>query len=443
MGGERGERAEGVARAEPIIRADGSVDGLGPLRRVASDLRSEADEPDAEQSERLLEQMRKCILVHHQLSCLLIHHSSLKAGLYGQSESDEANASMSAVECQMEVEESIQHIGGSTARLFSMALRDDHDLEAMEETLQNRVDEMIQSMRNELVMAGYSTDRGPMDTAQTLAMLGLDNDLVRSVGSAAEAEISIGSAEDPDASLRVAEAETLSQECALLSAELAARQAEATRLQRELDETWNISSDFHHSVTTRYFDEVQTATARNSELENVLEQLMAGIVPPEYQALAAGAPPISRPLEREESTRAGALCAVRREPVERHGARLGASAGPAPPMAEAVQESARIVAPQPAHVAPATEPLAQPHRAEVMERARPRTPVQARARPPGVSVHLPQVVPTPPPQQFVSRSDVVAATSPQLIHDVATPCPELLAHLDVQLRASQSEFWGM
>merc|ERR1719253_2244758 len=101
--------------------------------------------------------MRKCVLVHHQLSCLLIHGTALRAGLYkdggegpvvaGEGESFAEGAS---------IERSIQNLGGSTARLFSMALHDSQDLQAMAETLQERVDDMIQGAKGELKLAGYT-----------------------------------------------------------------------------------------------------------------------------------------------------------------------------------------------------------------------------------------------------------------------------------------------
>ncbi|CAE7633962.1 unnamed protein product [Symbiodinium pilosum] len=36
--------------------------------------------PAGDRTSRLLEQMRTCVLVHHQLSCLLVHASALDAG---------------------------------------------------------------------------------------------------------------------------------------------------------------------------------------------------------------------------------------------------------------------------------------------------------------------------------------------------------------------------
>merc|ERR1719253_2200999 len=99
-----------------------------------------------------MEQMRRCVLVHHQLSCLLIHNAALRAGLYGSNDStthrsagngavsDSAvNSNCMANESREELEESIHSIGGSTARLFSMALHDRHDLESMEGTLKRKV----------------------------------------------------------------------------------------------------------------------------------------------------------------------------------------------------------------------------------------------------------------------------------------------------------------
>ncbi|CAJ1434487.1 unnamed protein product [Effrenium voratum] len=94
-----------------------------------------------DQSSRLLEQMRACVLVHHQLSCLLIHSAALQAGLY-DGEADKGHALRS----------SIQSLGGSTARLFCMALRDQKDLHSMGETLGSRVDEMVEGLQAELCL---------------------------------------------------------------------------------------------------------------------------------------------------------------------------------------------------------------------------------------------------------------------------------------------------
>lgn len=120
-----------------------SID-LSPQEEVASS-RGSPTSPVGDQGARLLEQMRTCVLVHHQLSCLLIHSAALQAGLYGESENLD--------ECMGEgraVRQSIQSLGGSTARLFCMALRDRKDLRSMGETLSTRVDEMVAGLQKEV-----------------------------------------------------------------------------------------------------------------------------------------------------------------------------------------------------------------------------------------------------------------------------------------------------
>lgn len=118
-----------------------SID-LSPQEELAS---SSPTSPVGDQGARLLEQMRTCVLVHHQLSCLLIHSAALQAGLYGESENlDECVGEGRAVR------QSIQSLGGSTARLFCMALRDRKDLRSMGETLSTRVDEMVAGLQKEV-----------------------------------------------------------------------------------------------------------------------------------------------------------------------------------------------------------------------------------------------------------------------------------------------------
>lgn len=119
-----------------------SID-LSPREEVCSS--GSPTSPAGDQEARLLEQMRTCVLVHHQLSCLLIHSAALQAGLYGESDNLD--------ECMGEgqtVRKSIQSLGGSTARLFCMALRDRKDLRSMSDTLSSRVDGMVAGLHKEI-----------------------------------------------------------------------------------------------------------------------------------------------------------------------------------------------------------------------------------------------------------------------------------------------------
>ncbi|CAE6935064.1 unnamed protein product [Symbiodinium sp. CCMP2592] len=102
--------------------------------------------PTGDRISRLLEQMRTCVLVHHQLSCLLIHASALDAGIYG----DAASFDESTEEGNDALRRSIQSLGGSTARLFCMALQDQKDLRSMSHTLQSRVESMVEGLQTEL-----------------------------------------------------------------------------------------------------------------------------------------------------------------------------------------------------------------------------------------------------------------------------------------------------
>merc|ERR1712084_190689 len=56
------------------------------------------------------------------------------------------------------LKQSITRLGGSTTRLFSVALRDRHDLESMGDTLQQRVADMVQSTRGEFALAGCDSE---------------------------------------------------------------------------------------------------------------------------------------------------------------------------------------------------------------------------------------------------------------------------------------------
>merc|ERR1712070_428261 len=88
----------------------------------------------------------------------------------GHKSEAEGNFSSRPVEMIEELEESIHNMGGSTARLFSMVLRDRHDLESMEGTLCRKVEELVQNLRSEFDKANCGAERSPVATTHILAM---------------------------------------------------------------------------------------------------------------------------------------------------------------------------------------------------------------------------------------------------------------------------------
>ena len=118
--------------------------------------------------------MTRCVLVHHQLSCLLIHNAALRAGLYSGEESGARNAGANTAHVAgaspEELEESIHNIGGSTARLFSMALRDRHDLESMEGTLKQKVEQLTRIMQGEFKSANCNAENNPLASTYMFAI---------------------------------------------------------------------------------------------------------------------------------------------------------------------------------------------------------------------------------------------------------------------------------
>ena len=75
-----------------------------------------------------------------------MHSAALQAGLYEESENLDVclGAGLPALK------DSIQGLGGSTARLFCMALREPKDLSSMGQTLTERVEELKEGLQRQL-----------------------------------------------------------------------------------------------------------------------------------------------------------------------------------------------------------------------------------------------------------------------------------------------------
>lgn len=368
------------------------------------------------QSERLLEQMRKCVMVHHQLSCLLIHSAAVKAGLYN-ADGAATPALCDADSCDPEracaLEQSIQNLGGSTTRLFSVTLRDEHDCESMEETLQRRVDEMIDVMRKEYEgqLAGAADSRVDLAQARTMGAAGereralspasmargaeLTRELfqVQAELACAGREFSAADVQEASrsASAERAEAEALSEECERLADQLSARRADAAELRRELEEVWRESEGFHRAHTISRFAEVERAAHRNSELEAAIQELPTAPASGPWGGTGPGRP---------ADTRGGQ-------------ARHGVQAFP-------------VSAPESAQRLPG-----------------PLRPGRTREVPDGRKAHYwvdPRLAPGEQPR--LREVDVRAKHDADAAPPPAMGSVESLAQLDLALRLSQAEFWG-
>ncbi|CAE8617717.1 unnamed protein product [Polarella glacialis] len=210
----------------------------------------EIDSLPGEQHERLLEQMRKCVLVHHQLSCLLIHSAALQAGLCdreseGHESKEEADQIPSVGEGHLALQRSIQSLGGSTARLFSMALKNHQDLQSMGSTLQGRVDDMVTGMHREFELVGCHPPARAHQQAH----------------EAAPGE--------------EAECAQLSAECEQLEAQLAARRVEASSLRLELELFKSDAEARHRQLVEEYSDRLQCAEMRATIVGRAWQQLSA------------------------------------------------------------------------------------------------------------------------------------------------------------------------
>lgn len=373
-------------------------DEMRPLR-IARDCK--AQRAELEQRERLLEQMRKCVLVHHQLSCLLIHNEALQAGLYDPDQSGDQDT--------LEVERSIQNFGGSTSRLFSVALRDQQDLQSMEDTLQQRVDEMIHSMQSEFELAGRAADC----PAKILALASLEDEgELRQLQEDFSLNASALSSRTGRTPQSHSEVEALTLECEQTTLQLHMRNAEIASLRKELDVVEGASIEFHDTVTSRCFDEVQRITNRNTELEDLLEKL-GSIEEPGALSIrgscdngggASAAPGVCGQAQVQ-----GTSCAPEVRALER-GRRTARSSG-SPTNRTLATRSSRM----------SESPRVMKSRGRGNER--PRTPGREE----------------PALAQGFSRP--FARVNPKG-SQCAAAC-ESLAELDVQLRVSQSGFWGM
>eukprot|EP00448_Togula_jolla_P035203 CAMPEP_0170637702 /NCGR_PEP_ID=MMETSP0224-20130122/38575_1 /TAXON_ID=285029 /ORGANISM="Togula jolla, Strain CCCM 725" /LENGTH=266 /DNA_ID=CAMNT_0010967645 /DNA_START=33 /DNA_END=829 /DNA_ORIENTATION=- len=234
---------------QPLNESFGMADAVAAA--VAED---EAEQDRPNQTEWLLGQMRKCVLVHHQLSCLLIHHAALDAGLAPGGDGDACVSDGSAA-----LQQSIRSHGGSTARLFSMALQDKNDLEAMGETLQQRVDDLIQTVDGDLRSLGLKTEVVQDSSHTFLAPMAHDNP----VESTDDLEI---------------QKEELRRECDGLAAQLATQQLTVARLQNELEDARRTTFERQHQLTVDCFDEVQLATQRTMALEEALRKAEADVL---------------------------------------------------------------------------------------------------------------------------------------------------------------------
>lgn len=432
--GSGGRTAADAALAEP--RGNGAptlarADSRPSLRRQArSDAarQSPATQPNPpDHSERLLQQMRRCVLVHHQLSCLLIHSEALRAGIYPPAEGGQGGGSASIAcadrgqigEDDAALHRSIQNLGGSTARLFSMALHDQNDLEALGVTLQERVDEMIAGMQGEFDLAGCNLNLNPGLAAHATPMGELET--ATPTGLQEQLDYVL---HGPGRQIRTEFAESVEQEnaelaweCRGLATELSSEEAEIARLRAELEDVQQESNELHHSVTVACFDRVLRAEERNEALEATLERLVEGRGPsPEALLLLSQITGVTASLREahDEATLSKGL----------------------------VQTDAQSRNQLTGRGASAKDNLCT--MADLVGAHTPRRPQSGLEESPGPKRQESYVV--VPPKQEVSAEACsgerpvgrIGPSSPVMLAS-----PESLAQLDVQLRVSQNEFWGL
>lgn len=419
------------------------------------------------------------MLVHHQLSCLLIHGAALKAGLYAEDSGEKGAASAApgpdgggggcgsgrvsshaAPEGSLELEHSIRSTGGSTAQLFSVALRDRQDLEAMEETLQHGVEELIENMRGEFDSAGCSAERSPVTATHILAALQGSSGagvaragtpiaaaLTRAaaarsapqstsfLGSAPPVRVAGAAALARAAAVRV-EAEAIERECDLLAQELSVCRDDVQTLREELREMQGASEDFHRSATMARFEEVHQAMERNAELEEILDQLTACTEAGFDVEHLAEDHPWADQTDALEPLAASAR-ADHLPPRERHPRNCnkepGCQSDPRGPQAAVVASMPGQA--QTAATIERTRSAPHPRRGGHCAKA----PCDGQVR----RWHA------PPASQWAKEREENSNTraDEEYGRGGGSACilasPESLAQLDVQLRASQSEFWGM
>jgi hypothetical protein len=394
-------------------------------------------------SERLLQQMRRCVLVHHQLSCLLIHSEALRAGIYPPTEGGQGGGSASGAcadrgqigDDGAALHQSIQNLGGSTARLFSMALHDQNDLEALGVTLQERVDEMIAGMQGEFELAGCNLDLNTGLAAHSTPMGELEAEgsytSMACRGNIGFEEQLDSVLHGPGRQVQTQFAESVEQEnaelaweCRGLATELSEEEADIARLRAELEDVQQESIEFHHSLTVACFDRVLQAEERNEALEATLERLVEGQEP-------------SPEAMQELSQINGATIPLREAQDEATLSKgfVHADANSAP----WASQSRNYVA---ARGAQAKNNICM--KADLVDTHTPRRPQSGLEDSPGPKRQESYVV-VPPKQErsaeACSAERPVGRIGPSSPNMLASP--ESLAQLDMQLRVSQSEFWGL
>lgn len=247
-----------VAHAAPAVVAPSAVASPAALvsppaaavvTPPAASLALEAEgAAPAQHSQWLLEQMQKCVLVHHQLSCLLIHGAALGAGFGtpdGQSNGTE-QARVSNVGASRG--ESVDSTAWGHAIETAAAMHDQQDLKAMSHTLEERLNEITRGLQAELAAARRHDGAAK-------------NDAVSRTPPAEEAE-----------------ERALQEEIRQLEKDLQRETEQMASLQRELDEVRCTTMNLHESLTYACFDEVRHAEDRNNALEGILVQLSSGCV---------------------------------------------------------------------------------------------------------------------------------------------------------------------
>lgn len=443
--GQRGEHADESGQLQPsCVSLAGPIEDPVPecenLAAGGSRGSGQEEVPEekcevplcTEQSERVLEQMRRCVLVHHQLGCLLIHNASLRAGLYSCENSNARVSAPGALQAagdgrSEELEESIQNLGGSTARLFSMALRDRHDLESMEDTLQLKVADMVQNMRFEYERANCNAENSPLTTTAMFAALGAKDNECSEPGAHAVQQDE-GSADAEEIANTDAEIEAATHECQQLAAELAGRQLQVARLREELRLSRDSSEDFLRRETIACADKVQAATDRNAELHDLLLQLLAvpldGRIPYDSDEVA----PAEMGADYAVNAPMNSWELLSSEQYDHEDSRPNSSR-----LVHGGQNDIDLGS------TAAFDADSEKHMPDHDQRRGPMDP--------GSEVGLE----TPPLANVASAPASTNAWRRQLprqeLRGSGAPCilasPESLAQLDMQLRTSQSEFWGM
>jgi len=440
--GSGGSTAADAALAEPRGNGAPSLahnDSRPSLRRPAqSDAARQSPAMLPDHSERLLQQMRRCVLVHHQLSCLLIHSEALRAGIYPPTEGSSASVACAdrgqIGEDGAALHQSIQSLGGSTARLFSMALHDQNDLEALGVTLQERVDEMIAGMQGEFQLAGCNLELNPGLAAHPTTMGELEAEgsctNVACRGNTGLEEQLDSVLHGPGRQVRTEFVESVEQEnaelaweCRGLATELSEEEADIARLRAELEDVQQESNELHHSLTVACFDRVLQAEERNEALEATLERLVEGQEPsPEAMQVLSQFGGATMPLReaQDEATLSKGLA--------------HADANTAP---WALLSRNHLTA----HGGLAKNNICT---ADLVDTHTPRRPQSGLEESPGPKRQESYVVVPPKQEQSAEACSVerpvgrIGPSSPGMLAS-----PESLAQLDMQLRASQCEFWGL